>query len=728
MMATELLRSNDEFNYSQTFSIYQECAKTLILDETAGLHLLIRILDKKQHFHDALDEMLADLIEAAGFYPYLQRERLQLSSPSALIRMGGNASQYVKGRIFHDEQKRVLEFLKAGQNLVVSAPTSFGKSLLIEEMIASKKFRSIVIIQPTLALLDETRRKLVKYRDLYKLIVRTSQNPAADRGNIFLFTAERVNEYADFQGVDFLVVDEFYKLSGHRDDERSDSLNNALMYLLKRFKPQFYLAGPNIDSVSPQFLKRYGATFFATTYNLVGTEDINIFALHAGMFGDRGKKKEFKEKVLFNLLDDLMDEQTIVYCASPSRARSLSCMYLAHMVQSGKEPKNRDKPIYEWISSNVSPLWSLISLMQYGIGFHDGALQRHITSTVIEYFETKVLNILFCTSTIIEGVNTNAKNVVYFDQRKGKDISIDYFDYSNIRGRAGRMMEHYLGKIYNFGHPPEKTTINIDIPFVDQAPVPEEVLINIDDFEVKDKESEHFKYISSLPTREREIFSLNGINIRGQADLLARLRDEISDNYEKICWDRMPTYAQLSYCLGLAWECLLRSDENVSPMSLRWLVNLTFNYGKNQSINQIVQERFEYDRKEPKNSKKSDEVLMDNAIRESFQTMRHWFQYKIPKWLMVIDRLQKFVCEERGLRSGNYVYYATILENDFVRENLSILSEFGVPRSAIIKLAAHISADLDQDNVLSVIAQRRLLALPQLTQYEREKISRALER
>ncbi|MCQ4412190.1 hypothetical protein NOX26_00350 [Enterobacter kobei] len=57
----------------------------------------------------------------------------------------------------------------------MSAPTSFGKSLLIEEIIASNIYNNILIIQPTLALLDETRRKIKKYKDRYELIIRTGQ-------------------------------------------------------------------------------------------------------------------------------------------------------------------------------------------------------------------------------------------------------------------------------------------------------------------------------------------------------------------------------------------------------------------------------------------------------------------------------------------------------------------------------------------------------------------------
>lgn len=101
----------------------------------------------------------------------------------------------------------------------------------------------MVIIQPTLALLDETRKKLYKYRDNYKIIVSTTQKPSVEMGNIFLLTAERVVEYQYFEEVEFFVIDEFYKLSLNRDDDRAIVLNFAL-YKLLGFTEKFYLLGP----------------------------------------------------------------------------------------------------------------------------------------------------------------------------------------------------------------------------------------------------------------------------------------------------------------------------------------------------------------------------------------------------------------------------------------------------------------------------------------------------
>jgi hypothetical protein len=722
-----IVKDPGTFDYSKTFDIYQTCARQIAEGTDEANESLIRILDNRAKFDSRLDNMLADLIEAVGFYPYLAHEKLQLSSTSGLIRMGRNHSNNLAGKIFHDEQREIAEAVFAKENIVVSAPTSFGKSLLIEEVVASKMFSNIVIIQPTLALLDETRRKLGKYQPHYKLILRTSQEAQTSKGTIFLLTAERVNEYRDFPTIDFVIVDEFYKLSARRDDERSDSLNNAILYLLRRFSPQFYFAGPNVDSVSERFLGKYNARFFTTKSGLVATDVIDVHEQHNGQFGDRGAKKSHKERTLFELLDDLKDEQTLIYCASPNRARSLARLYLEHLVQKNIKPFESETPLSEWITANVSPLWSLIPLLKYGIAFHDGALQRHITTTIIDYFGTRQIRALFCTATIIEGVNTNAKNVIYFDQRKGKETLIDSFDYANIRGRAGRMMEHYVGRVYNFCKPPPRDKIDIDIPFVDQAPVADEVLINLSHEDVLNPMSDQYHYITGLSPTEREIFSQNAIYVRGQQNLLARLREVIRQDASFICWEGTPKYEQLSYTLSLAWDTLLKPDEDVKPMTKARLSKITFDYGMNKSINALVQNIFKYQRLQEKNSKKSDANLMDEAIRDAFQIMRYWFQYKIPKWLVVLDRLQRFVCGEHGLRSGSYVYYAALLENDFIRDNLSILAEFGVPRSAIEKIGRHISPDLSQDEVLSFIKRRRLATMSELTKYEKQKINTALE-
>lgn len=199
------IESKKVFSFDETFNLYKICAIAINEDRENAQKLLVNILDNRYKFDSNLDEILADLLETIGFYPYLEKEKLELRSTASIIRKEYHHSDNIN-KYLHEDQKFLLSLISSDKNVIVSAPTSFGKSLLIEEFVASKKFKNIIIIQPTLALLDETRKKLQKYDEYYKLIVRTSQEASITKGNIFLFTAERVNEYKEFNNIDFIVV------------------------------------------------------------------------------------------------------------------------------------------------------------------------------------------------------------------------------------------------------------------------------------------------------------------------------------------------------------------------------------------------------------------------------------------------------------------------------------------------------------------------------------------
>ncbi|CAI2431148.1 ski2-like helicase [Serratia fonticola] len=584
---------NDIFN--QTFEEYQKCASLITSNEELGRDRIIQILENRSEYSPELDMILADLVESVGFYPYLDKEKLVTSSISQAIRKETNRSDKIDGKIFHDEQKYLLNLINSGKNIIASAPTSFGKSLLIEEIVSSEKYKNILIIQPTLALLDETRKKLTKYHERYKLIVRTSQEFSLNKkGNIFLLTAERVNEYKNLPKIDYLIIDEFYKFSSHRDDERHQSLNNAFLKIYKNNKPGFYFLGPNIDGISPGFSDKYNAVFYKTSYSLVRCNIFDIYKDYIDQFSNLGNKAKLKERVLFELLQSKGDEQSIIYCSSPNRARKLAKKYSDYVIKSNIKNIISEMSIIEWIEKNISPKWSIVQSLQCGIAFHDGALPRHMTSSLIDYFNDGKIKTLFCTTTIIEGVNTSAKNIIYFDEKKGDDIRIDYFDYSNIKGRAGRLMQHYSGNVYNFNMPPERETIYIDIPFFEQNPIHEEILINLEPDEVKNKNTPEYKFLQSLPIDEKLLFSQNTINIQGQKRLLEYLRKNIKINHKLIFWSATPKYEQLYFCINLCYDFLLRENEKSKQLTAKKLTKVTYDYGYNQNINIIVKNTYDY--------------------------------------------------------------------------------------------------------------------------------------
>ena len=65
----------------------------------------------------------------------------------------------------------------------------------------------------------------------------------------------------------------------------------------------------------------------------------------------------------------------------------------------------------------------------------------------MDLFNQKKMPMLFCTSTIVEGVNTNAKTIIVYNKPSGEKPSGKRFLLLNINGRAGRYLKHFIGNI-----------------------------------------------------------------------------------------------------------------------------------------------------------------------------------------------------------------------------------------------------------------------------------------
>lgn len=101
-------------------------------------------------------------------------------------------------------------------------------------------------------------------------------------------------------------------------------------------------------------------------------------------------------------------------------------------------------------------------------------------------FGQRHVPIMVCTSTLIEGFNTAARNVVIFEKKIDGQL-IDFFTFSNIRGRAGRMFQHFVGKVVTYMAPPEDAPTIIDIPIESQSDLASESdLVELDLDELSD--------------------------------------------------------------------------------------------------------------------------------------------------------------------------------------------------------------------------------------------------
>lgn len=88
--------------------------------------------------------------------------------------------------------------------------------------------------------------------------------------------------------------------------------------------------------------------------------------------------------------------------------------------------------------------------------------------------------------------------------------------------------------------------------------------------------------------------------------------------------------------------------------------------------------------------------------------------------------IQRLLCEKKNVKPGSYTFFVQQLENDFIRENLSILVEFGIPSNAVRRLEKVIPASLLEDEVIDFIKKNRSNMKKYLLLYENERLDQCI--
>lgn len=428
--------------------------------EDFGRDELIKLLDYISKHKQPYNPLINALIREVGLYPYMEEESSSWTDAFAynLFKVDVGLAEE---KALHREQYKLLQALLDNKNIAVSAPTSFGKSFVVDAFIKLKKPHNVMIIVPTIALTDETRRRIYKkFSQEYNIITTTDAN-LAER-NIFIFPQERAIHYVDkLDSLDILIIDEFYKSSKNFEKERAANLIKVIIELGHKAKQKYYLA-PNISRIEDnpftkdmEFLPLDLKTVFLSVHNL---------------YGEIQKDNEKKKEVFIDLQDKLKGK-TLIYAGSYTNITAISNLLLSKCKE--KDDKLLDA-FSQWLGHNYDPGWVLPLLIKRGIGIHNGKLHRSLSQIQVKLFEEETgLDRLVSTSSIIEGVNTSAENVIVW-ATTGRGLSFSNFSYKNLIGRAGRMFKHFIGNIYVLAKKPEDSDTQLDIPF------PEEILGTLD--------------------------------------------------------------------------------------------------------------------------------------------------------------------------------------------------------------------------------------------------------
>lgn len=362
-----------------------------------------------------------------------------------------------------------------------TAPTSAGKSFIIHEYVKYKLNQNepflCVFIIPTKALISQFSSIYRNFRleqDLpFEVFTSVPDGLVVDKKKaIFCLTQERCIKLlsSELRGnLSFIFVDEIQKV----EDKGRGALLEYIINELQRYSPEarMFFAGPYISN----------AAALSKTLNLkvdqpIETEDspvsqmvllvkpvrnqtkLNLTLLAnnekdkgVSFSYDVGKKYYSRWRTQTTAITDAIDifssdSPSIAYAPGPGTARNWAYAYASKTEK--KENLNSDLvELIEYVKESIHPQCSLIYCLEREVAFHHGKLPDFVREEIEDLFSTKVVDILFCTSTLLEGVNLPADKIFVIKPSKGDEV-LSLFEFRNLIGRAGRLSDHLNGVVY----------------------------------------------------------------------------------------------------------------------------------------------------------------------------------------------------------------------------------------------------------------------------------------
>ncbi|USG67337.1 DEAD/DEAH box helicase [Brevibacillus ruminantium] len=694
-----LLSSKDDEYYNLGLSIICHVAENRPTDEFVHQLLFDCIIESRvflyHQMYKKLDSKYGETIEH-GSFDMFSESFYTLNTGTVLTR----------------DQKRVFEDFKRFRRLVVSAPTSFGKSRIISEIITHNSYNNIAIILPTIALLNETYLSLRKNPAIslrYKLINTLTQS-FGDSSNIFILTPEKMDLLLDSYpqlNIDFFTMDEIYKIQD--DDDRKHVFTHCL-YRLSKMNADFYLIGPYFQDFSKKFLERTNAKFRRYSAEIVqkDTIDISVINYHEEFNVSTHKFKKLKDndRNLINIAKKV-DGQTLVYLGRKDTVETR-----AKRLAEKLEGSEQSSELIDYIKTTINEDWSLVHCLQKGVAFHHSAIPKYIQTEIVDAFNNGSIDILVCTSTLTEGVNTSAKNIMIFDNTKG-DKPLTGFDVKNIKGRAGRFLSHFVGRVIALEPlSEEKDKESIDFSYYDNKSLSPEEAIQVDKGDLFDENlknrNEMEKVLGEWNIPIELIKRNKFIPIHNQVSLINELRCDPNIMPYLLFASIYPKKEQFNLILFLCHRHLF-NDKDKNDRNF-WLGNLgrltKFYIYRSPSLKELINTQ---------NGKS-----IDTKVRNAFALISKYFEFALPKYFSTFEQIFNFVYREKyGVQDAiSLKALITKLEFGYVDKHEIALKEAGVPVNIINKIS---NGFLDCDSIDKIKA--KLALNPNLTgnlsQYEK---------
>lgn len=662
-------------------------------------------------------------------------------------------SNVYEKNILDKSQKEVVDFFQAlkVKRLLVSAPTSYGKTYLMREILYLNRDRyfNILLVFPTIALLRENvsdMKEFVRSKELdYAILNTVSDDIDIHAKNIFIFTPERALQlialYPDIK-LDFFFFDEMYKededfatavANEDREDTISETKDEApiatvsflddaraktfriALYLLAKSVPEYYLAGPNLSQKNFGFGMR---TFLST--NQISIKEIlfeptiriyiqawkkEIQEKHGGLpditsstltLPSNARVQDKIERVIQYIQQNNYGK-TMLYCMQPSKTIQYVKQYITNHADN-HSTNSRYIKFLEHIrhTYNIADSindWSLYKALKKNVAVHHGRLPRYIQNEILRQFNRGPIDILFCTSTIVEGVNTEARNMVLINSSKGR-ASLTTFDIKNISGRAGRYYHSFIGRVYLMNKEQEHI-LEADNAHLDFVIYGKKSISNIDldnafseDLSEKNLESQRARRcIQKNYLINRETFEKNRLipmEIQEQLAQCLHTKSELLEMFDPLLHSK--SSIRETFLRGYYIKKLLQVYSIAGILkeaTETFYSGVAYSYQK-EGLKGLLS----YQLKQAKQKKTS----VDSAYLSAFKIQKDILEHKIPQLISLFDSVYCYVANLNGRNIDGFSLssVARFYETGVKSSVGEYLSEFGFPIDTIRSLEKNI--------------------------------------
>jgi superfamily II DNA or RNA helicase len=474
--------SNKELLDSLRFSDILSNSKNPIARNKA--YQLITLLNGVYYENPFYRTFAHSVLAKLGNFPAIQYLSLRNDNNSELPFVKGiekNIKELVQAvpdtnnLIFTDAQYDLYQLISNSKSFSFSGPTSMGKSFIIKSFIRKSISNSppenIAILVPTRALINQfsldLNKELKEVLEIYNYKVVTNSNiselPSSQQQQyIFVLTPERLISYLSQKenpSLGYLFVDEAHKLAAIKDSRAITSYTAISRALKQNSNLNLYFSSPNVSNPEV-FLKLFNKDEKNNFRTIETPVSQNLFfidlttkeVIHYTDNGNHSYKPDLIKdaKNVFDILYQLGKfDNNIVYCSS--RFHSVDKASELYKLSSNRDfeiSKSVKKAIRQ-IKTYIHKDYYLAEFLKKGIAYHFGNLPQTIRNKIETLFKNSEINFIFCTSTLLEGVNLPAKNVFILDDYIGKRAQkFSQIDFWNLAGRAGRLKHELSGNIF----------------------------------------------------------------------------------------------------------------------------------------------------------------------------------------------------------------------------------------------------------------------------------------